>query len=284
MKPIVLPSVVVSVVFFLASCTSPPESGRVVREAGDPITFGIVDHVDSQVLGERRTLNILLPPSYAESEKTYPVIYLLDGATDEDYHHVAGLVDFLTTYQLMPESILVGIANEDRGRDFTHPSTNAEDKKALPTGGGSAAFMDFLGSELQPYIQNHYRAGKRRMVIGQSLGGLLATEVLLTRNRLFDTYIIVSPSLWWGEGALLEKASAFSASDVEGRKTVILSIGTEHPAMHEGMDALRAVLAGAGDAIDVTFMPLPEETHATILHRAIYRALESLYHEDYPGL
>ena len=284
MKLIALPPVALSVVFLLVSCASPPEGGRVVREAGDPITFGIVDHVDSHVLRESRTLNILLPPSYVESKKTYPVIYLLDGATNEDYHHVAGLVDFLTTYQLMPESILVGIANTDRGRDFTHPSTNSEDKKALPTGGGSAAFMDFLGSELQPYIQTHYRVGKRKMIIGQSLGGLLATEILLTRNRLFDTYIIVSPSLWWADGALVKGASDFSAADVDGRRTVILSIGTEHPAMHEGMNALRAVLARAGDAIDVTFMPLPEETHATILHRAIYRALEAIYGEAYPGL
>ncbi len=85
-------------------------------------------------------------------------------------------------------------------------------------------------------------------------------------------------------GEVFVGASDFSTADVDGLKTVILSIGTEHPAMHEGMSALRAVLARAGDAIDVTFMPLPEETHATILHRAIYGALESLYHKDYPGL
>ncbi len=284
MKLIALTFSVLSAFALLASCGSAPEGERVVREAGDPITFGIVDHMDSKVLGERRTLNILLPPSYEESKKAYPVIYLLDGATNEDYHHVAGLVDFLTTYQLMPESILVGIANTDRGRDLTHATTISEDKEALPTGGGSGAFMDFLGSELQPYIETHYRAGKKKMVIGQSLGGLVATEILLTRNRLFDTYIIVSPSLWWADGALIKGASGFSAADVEGRKTVILSIGTEHPAMHEGTRALRAVLARAGDALDVTFMPLPKETHATILHRAIYGALESIYGDDYPGL
>ncbi len=266
------------------SCASPSGGGPVVRPAGDPIAFGIVDGLESKVLGEDRTLNILLPPSYENSEKRYPVIYLLDGATNEDYHHVAGIVEFLTTYQLMPESILVGIANTNRGRDFTHPSRNTEDRKAIPAGGGSARFMDFLGLELQPYIESYYRATRKRMIIGQSLGGLLATEVLLTRNRLFDTYIIVSPSLWWADGDLVKGASTSGFDIPRAKKTVVLSIGTEHPAMHEGMDALRGVLGTQKDSIQVLYRHLPDETHATILHRAIYGALEALYHEEYPGL
>lgn len=81
-------------------------------------------------MNETRTLNIYIPDSYNKNPKTaYPVIYLLDGSANEDFIHVTGLVQFLTMIQKMPESIIVGIANVDRKRDFTFPTTNVQDKK-----------------------------------------------------------------------------------------------------------------------------------------------------------
>lgn len=37
----------------------------------------------------------------------------------------------------MPKSIVVGIANVDRKRDFTFPTTIKKDKEDFPTTGGS---------------------------------------------------------------------------------------------------------------------------------------------------
>lgn len=53
----------------------------------------------------------------------------------------------------MPESIVVGIANVDRKRDFTYPSTIPIDRTEFPTSGGAAEFIAFIAQELQPYIQ-----------------------------------------------------------------------------------------------------------------------------------
>jgi len=33
------------------------------------------------------------------------------------------------------------------------------------------------------------------MIIGQSLGGLLASEILMKKPELFNKYVIISPSL-----------------------------------------------------------------------------------------
>ena len=87
--------------------------------------------IRSTILQENRKLNIYLPLNYAEdSLKTYPVIYLLDGSHDEDFIHIAGIVQFGTFpwVKMLPESIVVGISNVDRKRDFTYPSQNELDR------------------------------------------------------------------------------------------------------------------------------------------------------------
>ena len=92
--------------------------------------LGIVRQMHSTVLGEDRTLNIYLPEGYHQ-DSSYSVIYLLDGSADEDFIHVAGLVQFYNFpwVNVLPKSIVVGIANVDRRRDFTFPTAIEKDKK-----------------------------------------------------------------------------------------------------------------------------------------------------------
>lgn len=60
-----------------------------------PFVLGQIDEIHSKELTEKRILNIYLPEGYQEDDKTkYPVIYLLDGSADEDFIHVAGLIQF----------------------------------------------------------------------------------------------------------------------------------------------------------------------------------------------
>ncbi len=192
--------------------------------AKTPFILGETFTIHSQQLEEDRTLNIYLPSSYhPDSLRTYPVIYLLDGSADEDFIHVAGLLQFGTFpwVNALPESILVGISNVDRRRDFTFPTTIEQDKIDFPTTGGSANFIRFLEKELLPFIENNYRTNDTTTIIGQSLGGLLATEVLIKKPELFTNYIIVSPSLWWDNGSLLKLEPKLESK----AKTVYLTAG-----------------------------------------------------------
>jgi predicted alpha/beta superfamily hydrolase len=103
-----------------------------------PITIGETRELRSDILNETRFLNIYLPASYTNDATTkYPVIYLLDGSIDEDFIHIAGLVQFgsFSWINMIPESIIVGITNIDRKKDFTSPSTVREDKSDFPTAG-----------------------------------------------------------------------------------------------------------------------------------------------------
>jgi predicted alpha/beta superfamily hydrolase len=274
MRPVIL---VLSVIFFQISGVF-GQNHQVIQPGGQTFfALGMVDKIPSVELGELRVLNIYLPNGYSpDSSKTYPVIYLLDGSDDEDFIHIAGIVQFLNMIQAMPESIVVGIANVDRRRDFTFPTSIEKDKKAYPTTGSSVRFISFIEKELQPYIQNKYKANNIKTIIGQSLGGLLATEILLKKPFLFDNYIIVSPSLWWNNESLLKAAPGLLNKSSVGNKQVIISVGAEGKEMDDDARKLSDILRSTG-TVSLKFLYLSKENHLTILHNSVYQSFELLY-------
>ncbi len=256
------------------------EDARYVGKTVFP--FGVVEKIDSKELSEQRTLNIYLPLGYhPDSLTTYPTIYVLDGSKNEDFPHIAGLVQFMNMYDLVPKSIVVGIANVDRYRDFTYPSSVKRDKKDITTSGGSEKFINFIEKEVQPFIIKNYKTNTHKTIIGQSLGGLVATEILVKKHYLFDDYIIVSPSLWWDDQKLVGKAHDFFKLNNTFNKRIFISLGKEHPLMHKVADKLvDAIKASGNKNIELFYEPILEEGHATILHKAVYIAFEKLYKKD----
>lgn len=241
-----------------------------------PFVLGKTIEIESKILNEKRILNIYLPEGYNENDTIhYPVIYLLDGSADEDFIHVVGLVQFanFSWVNLLPKSIVVGIANIDRQRDFTYPTTIEKDKKDFPTTGGSGKFITFLEKELQPFITKQYKVNHIKTLLGQSLGGLLATEILFTKPTLFNQYIIVSPSLWWDNESLLAKQPMFTA--LPGKVNVYIAVGKEGKIMERDAKTLYNLL-NKHKNLNTGFQYLPNKNHATIYHEALYKAFEWL--------
>lgn len=253
-----------------------------------PFVLGQIHEITSEHLAEKRTLNIYLPEGYSPTDTlTYPVIYLLDGSADEDFIHVVGLVQFNTFPWInrIPRSIVVGIANTDRRRDFTYPTTLEEDKKRNKTAGKSEKFIAFLEKELQPYIAQRFKTSGVKTIIGQSLGGLLATEILLKKPTLFNKYIIISPSLWWDNGSLLKQQSLLLSETFRQKTDVYIGVGKEGLAPSQiphvmEVDAnllAERLQSGKSKTVTVHFDYLPQEDHATITHQAIFNAFRLLY-------
>lgn len=237
-----------------------------------PLVIGETLTFHSEILQEERKLNIYLPQNYgADSTKSYPVIYVLDGSLDEDFIHIAGLVQFcsFSWINTLPETIVVGIANVDRQRDFTYPTRHEQDQKDFPTSGKSAAFIDFIAEEVQPQINSQYRTTDSQMLIGQSLGGLLAAEILAKRPELFDQYVIVSPSLWWDDQSLLKQYN----SKITSVKSIYIAVGKEGEIMERDAKSLYdTVMEQAGPQLQTHFKFYETKTHGDVLHQAVYDA------------
>lgn len=242
-----------------------------------PLTIGEVRTLKSKVLNEDRILNIYLPQNF-DKTKSYPVIYLLDGSMNEDFMHVSGLVQFFNLMYAMPETIVVGIANIDRKRDFTFHTDLKDLQKDYPTTGHSDQFISFLEKELKPYIESQYKTTDKYL-FGQSLGGLLATEILVKKPEMFDHYFIISPSLWWDDQSLLKLAPLMLAKSGDKKKFVYVSVGKdEHPVMVKDAGDLYDILKKTGKKNwTVEYKLMETDNHATILHRSLYEGLVKMF-------
>lgn len=241
-----------------------------------PLTIGEVRTLKSKILNEDRTLNIYLPQGF-DKAKSYPVIYLLDGSINEDFIHVTGLVQFFNQMYSMPETIVVGIANIDRKRDFTFHTDLKDLQQDYPTTGHSDKFINFLEKELLPYIGSQYKTTDKYL-FGQSLGGLLATEILFKKPEMFNNYFIISPSLWWDDQSLLKQTQLLSKSP-DTKKFVYVSVGKdEHPVMVKDAGTLYETLQKAGKKNwTIEYKMMETDNHATILHRSLYEGLVKMF-------
>lgn len=269
---------------FCLSCTMLQAQKKNTLSRSGPLVIGLADTLQSAVLGEARAINIYLPDGYSpDSAATYPVVYLLDGAMDEDFLHMAGLVQFESfpwVNRLKP-SILVGIGNTDRKRDMTYkaapdfkmPDFAKVSPEVFSRMGGSEKFITFIEKELQPYIAKKYKTNGHRTLIGQSLAGLLVSEILLKKSALFDDYIIVSPSLWWDNESLLKNAPELLLKQPDKAMKIYIATGKEGKTMEEDARRLAKILRQSGRKnTQVFFEYLPDEDHGTILHTAADRA------------
>lgn len=242
-----------------------------------PLTIGEVRTLKSKILNEERTLNIYLPGDFNKT-KSYPVIYLLDGSIKEDFIHVSGLIQFFNQMYSMPETIVIGIANVDRKRDFTFHTDLKDLQKDYPTTGHSDKFINFLEKELKPFVESNYKVTDTYL-FGQSLGGLLATEILLKKPEMFTNYFIISPSLWWDDESLLKQAKELLSKSTDTKKFVYVSVGKgEHPVMVKDAESFYDVLKNSDKKNwTIEYKMMEGDNHATILHRSLYEGLVKLF-------
>jgi predicted alpha/beta superfamily hydrolase len=174
-----------SMTSMLGAEEQPPHSSN--SATATPLVVGQKVSFHSAILDEDRSLLIYRPANEGDNEQPFPVIYLLDGRAN--FLHTAATVDLLVVNARMPRSMVVGIANTDRGRDFTAVATEGR------SSGGADRFLEFVSSELIPFVEASYRTAPHRTLIGHSLGGLFAMHALVERPEIFDAVIAISPAV-----------------------------------------------------------------------------------------
>ena len=194
------------------------------------ITIGKKTTIYSNILKENRKIRIYNPAQTAAmpvTDKRYPVVYVLDG--DAHFLSTIGVIQQLSQANgnsILPEMIVVGIENTNRLRDLT-PSVVTSDNK-----GKVNPFVNFLETELMPYVEKNYNTAPYRLLVGHSLGGLTAIDILTNSPKLFNAYIAIDPSMWYNDEKFLNNAiSQLPKENLQGTR---LFIGTANT-MPRGM-------------------------------------------------
>jgi len=277
-KQLLRAAALAAIAMLLPAQAPPPPAAP---SAGEPIVIGRSYLVPSAILHGNRRINVYLPPHYGAAGRRFPILFLLDGGAEEDFHHITGLAAISAAYGTTEEMIVVGIEGVDRRHDLTAPSSDPSDLKGAPTSGGAAAYRRFLVEELKPWVAARYGAAGRTALIGESLAGLFVVETALREPGAFDDYIAISPSLWWNRQALSREAEADLAKGRLAGHRLWLAVANEvalYPEMQQGMDRLVAALKAAPPrGLTWSYTPFPGETHATIYHPAAMAALRALY-------
>jgi len=249
----------------------------IAQEAAEPITIGHKYTLKSEILGQDRPVLVFLPDSYEkDSTANYPVLYLLDGGGN--FHHTTATVNFLAHSGRIPEMIVVGIPNtDDRTRDLT-PSSKT-DKDRFPSSGGADTLLNFIQKELFTYVAEHFRVENYKMLVGHSFGGLFAIHTLIHHPGIFDSYLAISPSLWWDDQDLvLEQSKSFFESQKDLAGHLYMTMGGEDGTMLGGAWKLAALLEEKGSSdLHWFFDRMPEETHGSIPQKSTIKGLEYIF-------
>jgi len=243
---------------------------------------GVENHVfgqrlqfESEVLNEVKDVFVYLPESYKESSGRYPVLYVLDGRSY--FEPFAGMVKYLSLYEMIPEIIVVGIESGDRLKEFTDTKAN----KAIgdwPTSGGAASFRRFLSDELIFSIEASYRTHPFRILMGHSLAGLFAVETLSRRPDLFQATIALSPSLYWNQFEWVKKTEAFLDSHESLKHYLFISGEEKDEEETEYLDSFKNTVAEKAPPDFVyEYRCFPEEDHGSVALPGLYFNLKKLF-------
>ncbi len=244
--------------------------------AGEPVIIGEKLQIRSEILNEMRPLLIAKPAGYDQGTDRYPVLYLLDG--EDHFAHVAGAVSFLADSDRIPGMLVVGVANTNRSRDLTPPSTDENDLRFNPVNGGADTFLRFLTDELILYVDRSYRTRPYRVLAGHSFGGLFALYTLTRRPEVFRAYIAISPSLNWNHQALIAEADTFFGKTRELDSDIYITAADEDPATRSALRRFCAVLdERTPRGLRWTLRELPDETHVSVPHLSVYFGLDTIF-------
>ncbi len=169
--------------------------------------------------GATYNMKVALPANYNPSTQKYATIYVLDG--DENFDLVSNKCDEISTNNAVSNVLVVSIGyGNDRSVDYT-PATDG-------TNTGAHQFLDFIEMQLIPKMEQDYSAAnyrEGRVILGHSYGGLFGAYAFSARNELFGNYILLSPSLWYDNLAVLKLEKNNRETNKINPQLVFMGIG-----------------------------------------------------------
>jgi len=241
--------------------------------------------IKSKIINEEYTLFINTTRNYKQTNKTYPVVYLLDA--DYTFGIARDAVESMLFGQEVPEMIIVGIAYDKdfdtwfakRIRDYT--PTNDTMAKLYPGGGGSEKFLQFINEELVPYVDKNFRVvPNERTLVGYSFGGLFGFYSLFKSPQTFSRYLLISPSLWWDNKLAFnwEKEYAMKSSDIQA--DMYLTVGGQEYFMITPLtDMIGLVKSHSYSGLMMTYEETPDRSHFSVFAPAFTKGIRELFKE-----
>ncbi|QHI36557.1 Ferri-bacillibactin esterase BesA [Kordia antarctica] len=234
----------------------------------EPVTveIGSLHKIQSSILNEERNLLIHLPNDYKNSEKKYPVIYVLDG--DNHFQHTSNASTLLAENERMPESIIVAIPNNQgtRNRDLARE----RDK-----------FKQYIKDEVIPFVEKNYRTTNHKTIFGHSMAGAFVLNYLATESSLFDNYIAASPVIQILDSELHGKFNELFKTEKALNKSLYFTLADEAAEGERATNALKKFVEilknEAPKSLDWKYNFIENQVHMTTPYLTMYEGLSKVF-------
>lgn len=176
----------------------------------------------SEILKGERKYAIYLPPGYSESERSYPVLYLLHGIGDDQH----GWVQLGEVHRIADKAIT---SCEATAMIIVMPDASAVRRGFFNDISGEWRYEDFFFEELIPFIEKTYRAKSEkqfRAVAGLGTGGGASFIYAMHRPEFFASSCPLTSHI--GPKSIEEVRESLSGKEEKYSESIIQEYFTQH--------------------------------------------------------
>ncbi|WP_395373678.1 alpha/beta hydrolase-fold protein [Marinicella sp. W31] len=241
--------------------------------------------INSDILGEERTLFISVPAKYEENTHHYPVVYVLDA--DFLFDITRSITQLRAARNYMPESIIVGLPNTWRQRFQGAANWKLPNgQKFFNPPGNPKTFLKFIKQELIPHIEQNYRTNTHRSVIGLSPTTGPVFEALWSEQGLFKAHVALAIAVDMVDESDLSIADKLLTSILDETQppgtSVYVGIAgndvTKRPERGQGFaDINKQLKAHPNPHVNYRIEIIPDEEHYGMAVPGLQHAFELIY-------
>ena len=240
-----------------------------------------VRQLTSASTGRDYDIYVRFPESYdAEPERTYPVLYVLDGQWD--FKLLDSIYGGLLYDGFVPEMFIVGITYSGPDADYgllrQMDYTIAD--RSIAGSGDAPQFHTFIRDELIPFIEADYRAEPaQRFLMGSSYAGFFTLYALFTEPELFSGYVAASPSVRVAGGAAFMMEAEYAATHDDLPVKLYLSVGEIEPLVRPVLQFMQTIHERDYPGLVLEERIIEGERHAGNKPEAYNRGLRFLFQD-----
>ncbi len=180
--------------------------------------------ITSKHLGFDKKITITVPFEWQkEINRDFPLIIIFDRQNQRSHNYMLNTIDYLTSNDQMPSSIVVSIESEQQYRFLeTLHKASSKDGLALET-------EKFLFEDLIPLIENNYKASSFRLFIGHSRYGYFTSYLFHSRINELNGVISISPFFTGENLDLTDSIWGLNNQQLNSKKYYYFGIGDDFP-------------------------------------------------------
>lgn len=220
-------------------------------------------------------------PNEAPPKTGFPIIYVLDGQSYFEFVKYAIKLQSTNSVKTKVEpSIVVGICHDEQemrqrrfyeftapAKHYSFPKHTKENNMNLANYGGAPLFQKFMKEELKPLIEKKLAVDTNKQILfGHSLAGYYTIWCYLTHCHDFQTYLAISPSIWWNGKELYDYLQKADPAELQ---KLFIAVGEHEGFMVEDAHAFFKKLPTLSKELFIA----SGENHASVVPTTISRAL-----------